>query len=253
MEVSTPSLLVNLNSHKMSGQQRTLQPYVTGASVLAVKYKDGIMMCYDTLASYGSSARYTGVDRVTKIGSNTLVAASGEISDFQYLTDTLHDLENEDWLCDDGTERSPSEWAQYISRVYYQKRGKMDPLYNNVVIGGINKKGSEKPSYLATVDLYGTFFEEDIVATGFGQHLALPIMRRKHSNDMTETEARDMLEECMKVLFYRDCYCSNKVKFATITAEGSKISDEVVLSGKWDYQRWITPTIEIAQTLGSSW
>lgn len=43
----------------------------------------------------------------------------------------------------------------------------MDPLYNNVVIGGINKKGSsEEPYYLATVDLYGTFFQEDIVATG---------------------------------------------------------------------------------------
>ncbi|EER01811.1 20S proteasome subunit beta 7, putative [Perkinsus marinus ATCC 50983] len=238
----------------MSGQQRTLQPYVTGASVLAVKYKDGIMMCYDTLASYGSSARFTGVDRVIKVGSNTLVAASGEISDFQYLSDNLQDLENQDWLCDDGTERGPSEWAQYISRIYYQKRGKMDPLYNNVVIGGINKKGSsEEPYYLATVDLYGTFFQEDIVATGFGQHLAIPIMRRKHRNDMSEAEAREMLEECMNVLYYRDCYCSNKVKFATITAEGYKISNEVVLSGKWDYQRWITPTIEIAQTLGSSW
>lgn len=80
-------------------------------------------------------------------------------------------------------------------------------------------------------------------ASGFGQHLAIPIMRRKHRNDMSEAEAREMLEECnsifvhacwftttglgMNVLYYRDCYCSNKVKFATITAEGYKISNEV--------------------------
>ncbi|KAF4679901.1 Proteasome subunit beta type-4, partial [Perkinsus olseni] len=211
----------------MPREQQTLQPDVTGASVLAVKYLDGIMMCYDTLASYGSSPRFTGVDRVTQVGNNTLVAASGEISDFQYLTDSLHDLENKDWLRDDGTERGASEWANYISRICCQKRGEMNPLFMNVVIGGINKKGSEKPYYLATVDLHGTLFEEDIVATESGQHLALPIMRRKHRNNMTEAEAREMLEECMEVLFHRHCYCSNRVKFVTVTAEGSRISDEI--------------------------
>ncbi|KAF4670865.1 Proteasome subunit beta type-4 [Perkinsus olseni] len=58
-------------------------------------------------------------------------------------------------------------------------------------------------------------------------------MRRKHRNNMTEAEAREMLEECMEVLFHRHCYCSNRVKFVTVTAEGSRISDEVVLSGTW--------------------
>ncbi|KAF4703923.1 Proteasome subunit beta type-4, partial [Perkinsus olseni] len=150
----------------MSGEQLSSQSGVSGASVLAVKYQDGIMMCYDTLASNGSSPRLTGVDRVIKVGSNTLVAASGEISDFQYLTDSLRDLENEDWLCDDGTERGPSEWAQYISRICYQKRGELDPLCNNFVLGGINKKRTEEPHYLATLDPHGTLFEEDVVATG---------------------------------------------------------------------------------------
>ncbi|KAF4674210.1 Proteasome subunit beta type-4 [Perkinsus olseni] len=209
----------------MSGEQLISQSGVTGASVLAVKYQDGIMMCYDTLASHGSSSRLTGVDRVIKVGSNTLVAASGEISDFQYLADSSRDLESEDWLCDDGTE------------------GELDPLCNNFVLGGINKKRTEEPHYLATLDPHGTLFEEDVVATGSGEELALPIMRSRHRNDMTEAEARGMLEECMRVLFHRHGNCSNKVKFAAITAEGSNISDEVL------FDMWTTPSEEEVMAL----
>ncbi|KAF4661625.1 Proteasome subunit beta type-4 [Perkinsus olseni] len=234
----------------MSGEQLISQSGVTGASVLAVKYQDGIMMCYDTLASHGSSSRLTGVDRVIKVGSNTLVAASGEISDFQYLADSSRDLESEDWLCDDGTDRvcfyskrGPSEWAEYISRICYQKRGELDPLCNNFVLGGINKKRTEEPHYLATLDPHGTLFEEDVVATGSGEELALPIMRSRHRNDMTEAEARGMLEECMRVLFHRHGNCSNKVKFAAITAEGSNISDEVL------FDMWTTPSEEEVMAL----
>jgi hypothetical protein len=39
-------------------------PYVTGTSVLALKYKDGVLMACDTLASYGSTKRYKSVERM---------------------------------------------------------------------------------------------------------------------------------------------------------------------------------------------
>jgi hypothetical protein len=70
-------------------------PIVTGASVLAIKYKDGIMMMSDTLglfsfvkqtrvsfcfacaASYGSLACYTEVNRVVEINKYTMLGASG--------------------------------------------------------------------------------------------------------------------------------------------------------------------------------
>jgi 20S proteasome subunit beta 7 len=39
-------------------------PYVTGTSVLALKYKDGVLMACDTLGSYGSTKRYKSVERM---------------------------------------------------------------------------------------------------------------------------------------------------------------------------------------------
>jgi hypothetical protein len=53
--------------------------------VIGIKYQDGVMMAADTLASYGSLARYKDVRRIKIIGDKTLIGASGEISDFQSI------------------------------------------------------------------------------------------------------------------------------------------------------------------------
>jgi len=39
------------------------QPIVTGTSVLGIKFKDGIMLAADTLASYGSLAQIRDMKR----------------------------------------------------------------------------------------------------------------------------------------------------------------------------------------------
>ena len=44
--------------HLSEPLKHTKQPIVTGTSVLAVQYADGIMMAADTLGSYGSLAKY---------------------------------------------------------------------------------------------------------------------------------------------------------------------------------------------------
>lgn len=65
---------------------------MTGTSVLALKYKDGIMLAADTLASYGSLARFKDVERLKPVGDYTVVGAGGDMSDFQYLEKTLESL-----------------------------------------------------------------------------------------------------------------------------------------------------------------
>ena len=48
--------------------KRTSQPIVTGTTVIGLKYQGGVMLAADTLASYGSLARYKDVRRIKKIG-----------------------------------------------------------------------------------------------------------------------------------------------------------------------------------------
>jgi len=68
-----------------------------------------------------------------------------------------------------------------------------------VLVGGF-KDGK---AFLGHLDMIGTAFSDEVMATGFGSYLALPIMRKRWHANMTEGEARALLEDCMRVLFYR--------------------------------------------------
>lgn len=44
------------------------------------------------VGSYGSTVRYKSVERLTAVGKNTILGASGEISDFQAILQILDQL-----------------------------------------------------------------------------------------------------------------------------------------------------------------
>ncbi|RYG49898.1 hypothetical protein EON67_06260 [archaeon] len=106
-------------------------------------------------------------------------------------------------------------------------------------------------SYLGYVDMYGTSFSEDILATGMGTHLALPLIRERWSADMSEGEARALLEDCMRVCWYRDTRALNKITLAKVTSEGSLISEPYTLDTKWDFKSFVAP--KAATDTGGSW
>lgn len=71
-------------------------------------------------------------------------------------------------------------------------------------------------SFLGAIDLKGTPYQSASIATGFGSHLAQPILRKElelrgGEDNITEEQAVEILKKCMKVLWYRDARSMNKV------------------------------------------
>ena len=93
--------------------------------------------------------------------------------------------------------------------------------------------------------MIGTAFQDDLIATGFGAHLALPLMRKAleetPSHLMEEGAARALLEDCLRVLFYRDCRALNRVQLAKATADGVLISPPYELETNWDSASFVLP------------
>jgi 20S proteasome subunit beta 7 len=58
--------------------------------------------------------------------------------------------------------------------------------------------------------MIGTHYEDDHLATGFGNHLARPILRSEWREDLTFEEAVKLIEKCLLVLLYRDRSSINK-------------------------------------------
>lgn len=69
--------------------------------------------------------------------------------------------------------------------------------------------------FLAYVDLLGTTYSASTLATGYGAYIAQPLLRKAvegNEDTLTEDQAVEILEQSMKVLFYRDARSLNKVR-----------------------------------------
>ncbi|WFD08194.1 proteasome endopeptidase complex [Malassezia vespertilionis] len=201
-------------------RQHTQQPIVT-----------------DTLASYGSLARFMDMDRLQKVGENVVIGAGGDMSDWQYIKHMLSKLisqeqENEE----DGHILTPPQVYAYLSRVMYKRRSDMNPLWNALVVAGFDAKTSAP--FLGYVDLLGTSYQSPTVATGFGLHLAQPMLRKAiegREETLTEDEARAILDDCMRVLYYRDARSLNRFYISTVTKDGVKQDGPHSVSTNWSF------------------
>merc|ERR1712050_712452 len=96
------------------------------------------MVAADTLAAYGSLARFEGVPRMKAVGvaQDTLLAAGGDISDYQQMSKFIEGAENDEYAYDDGAAMSASAMHHWLTRIMYNRRSKMDPLWNSIVVCG---------------------------------------------------------------------------------------------------------------------
>ncbi|XP_049607820.1 proteasome subunit beta type-4 [Syngnathus scovelli] len=218
--------------------RHTLTPMVTGTSVLAVKFDGGVVMAADMLGSYGSLARFRNISRLMKVNNSTILGASGDYADYQYLKQVIEQMVIDEELLGDGHSYSPKAVHSWLTRVMYNRRSKMNPLWNTVVIGGFY----QGQSFLGYVDKLGVAYEAPTVATGFGAYLAQPLMREALENKVhvSKQEARELVDRCLKVLYYRDARSYNRYEVAIVTEEGVEIVGPLSSETNWDIAHTIS-------------
>lgn len=222
-------------------KMNTQNPIITGTSVISLKFKDGVILAADNLGSYGSLARFTNIERLIRVGKETVVGISGDISDLQQIERILEELETTQEVYDNfdgGDDLKAPHVHEYLSRVMYNRRSNMNPLWNAIVVGGFDKDG--KTPFLKYVDLLGVTYGSSTIATGFGAHLAVPLLRQLIPEDkdyvnITEEQARECILNAMTVLFYRDARSLDKFSLVTVKNNGEfKFEKELRCEG----QRW---------------
>lgn len=149
------------------------QPITTGTSVIGIKFDGGVVIAADTLVSYGSLASFRNVDRVFKVNDKCIIGAGLDFADFQYIKRYINEKIDEDFCYDDKIELKPRSLYNWLTRMMYNKRSRMDPLWVDLVVGGIQ----DGEPFLGHVDLRGRSYEDKVIATGYGKHLAVPLLR----------------------------------------------------------------------------
>ena len=67
---------------------------------------------------------------------------------------------------------------------------------------------------MGCVDYQGTTYKSSTIATGYGAYITQPILRKAVEGKeevLTEQDAEKILNDCMRILFYRDARSINNV------------------------------------------
>ena len=218
-------------------------PVNVGTSVFAMKYKDGVIFAADTAISYGGMNKVKDARRMSQIGEETIMACSGEMADYQDLEKTLKSKHEEDLMEDDGAcFLHASDYLSWISRQQYQRRMKSDPLWVSCVVGGVNPKTNDV--FLGTSDFHGMKVEAPYIITGIGMHYCQVLLANAWRADITYEEAVKLIEDCMRVMFFRDKKAHDMIQISTVTKEGVKLGEPYRIEASSDLESFYTRTNE---------
>lgn len=127
----------------------------------------------------------------------------------------------------------------YISKVLYKRRSDFNPLWNSILVAGFD---NEDQPFLSLADLLGTTYSAPTLATGFGAHLAQPLLRKLVPEDensvpnVTKEQAVQAVQECLKVLWYRDARSTERYSIAIVTKDGIDLKeDEKLEKQSWGF------------------
>jgi 20S proteasome subunit beta 7 len=188
-----------------------------------------------TAASYGSLARFTDVKRLRTFADTSVIGFGGDVSDMQYIDRMLSSLDIQENYASTGHTLNAKNLHTYLAKVLYKRRTEFNPLWNMVLVAGLDDDGAP---FLSLADLLGTTYSAPSLATGFGAHLAQPLLRRllpedeKSVKHISREQAVEAVKECLKVLFYRDARSMDRYSIAVVTKTGIDMKEDEKLGNQ---------------------
>lgn len=87
------------------------------------------------------------------------------------------------------------------------------------------------------MDKLGTAYTDKIICTGYGAHIATPMLRDAldRNPSLSQADARQLVEKAMEVLFYRDARSFPKYLIGTIDKdEGIQVQGPIEIKTNWE-------------------
>uniref|UniRef100_A0A183CLL6 Proteasome subunit beta n=1 Tax=Globodera pallida TaxID=36090 RepID=A0A183CLL6_GLOPA len=173
---------------------------ITAGTVMALAYSGGVAVATDRTAFSGRTPRFQNSTRQYRLNDFCLVSFSGDFADFQWLQNLLerHQIElqnstrqyrlNDFCLVSFSGDFADFQWLQnllerhqielqidagmdymkpkmvhaFLASLFYQRRSKMNPILNTVVVSGMQQvdfhAGKTRP-FIGIVDIRGSAYE----------------------------------------------------------------------------------------------
>jgi proteasome beta subunit len=190
------------------------QIMVPGASSVAIKCKDGVILGSDRRAVWGYTVTNKATQKVFKITDRIGLCAYGLIGDFQILVRILRAQSNL-YELDANGKISVKSVAKMVSNFLYSR--KMAPLYTNLVIAGLDEGGPQ----VYTLDAIGSLIPDDYGVAGTGMLMAIGILEAEYKSDMSIEEGEELIIKAIRNAIKRDAMSGNGIDLLIIKKDGA--------------------------------
>ncbi|VDN03685.1 unnamed protein product [Thelazia callipaeda] len=217
--------------------ERTINPTCMGTSVCAITFEGGVAVMSDRLVSYGKMARYRHVTRQYRVNNRVVIAFGGDHADFQWLQNVI-----ERQTCvlkshDPTADLSPKMLHGYLTSLLYHRRTRMNPLWNTLVVVGMQKMNDQLEPFIGVITSRGVAYRTKSVATGMGAMLLNQVIETEQSKTngkLSKDQAVEVLRKSLELSIYHDCVADNEFEISIVDKDGVQLGKPEVVVGNWD-------------------
>lgn len=185
----------------------------TGTTILAFKFKDGVIMAADGRTSSGSYVESRVTDKITPIAGNVFCCRSGSAADTQLIARHVA-REIKLLSCKEAAPPSVEKTARMVRKVIYDNS---ENLLAAIIVAGYDTKPG-----IYKINVCGALSEEEISLGGSGSALIYGFCDRMFKKDMSLEEGIEFARTAVGLAIKRDCGSGGIIRIAAITKDGAK-------------------------------
>lgn len=185
----------------------------TGTTIVAVCYKDGVVVGADGRVSVGTYISNRSSSKVTPICDNVYVLRSGSAPDAQLTTDYVRHMVDQ-LIAEEGQLPTVELVANIVSNISYNNK----QLSNYLLCAGWDERNGGQVFGLCAG---GSMSKERWTIDGSGSTYIWGYCDAEFKDDMTQAEAEAMVVEALALAMARDSSSGGCIRTVTISREGA--------------------------------
>merc|ERR1711976_1047275 len=185
----------------------------TGTTLVAMEYKDGVILAADSRTSTGTFVAVRVTDKLTPVTSHTMVCRSGSAADTQAMTDAVKD-QLEWYEIEFGNPPPVHTAAHLFKNIGYEYR---DQFTAGLIVAGWDK---EKGGQVYSVPIGGALVRQPASIGGSGSTYLYGFLDAHYKEGMDKEKCVELAKQCVTLAITRDGASGGCVRIAVITKDG---------------------------------
>lgn len=186
----------------------------TGTTIVAVVYKDGVVLGADTRATSGSEVAEKNCEKIHYLAPNMMCCGAGTAADTEMITQLMAS-QLELLRMNTHSQSRIVTACTLLKRRLYQYQGHISAA---LILGGCDIHGPA----VYQIHPHGSTAKLNYTTMGSGSLAAMAIMESSWKEDMTEAEAVQLIQRSIGAGIFNDLGSGSNVDLCILRTDGTK-------------------------------